>query len=622
MKIKMKLNEAKFENLSKDRQRKLKEIHTQIQFLEQLITERLNVKALEQFAENQKYGKDTDEYKQIMQVYHNDKLDPRIQSSLGISDYPTWKEDDFTDYDANTYKDYVICSGPKSKDSVKDFIDNICMNTNNKRRAIDTIILFGKADQPSGSNSNKDNYFNYLVTGENLYGKYKVECFLNNSDDQDNTNDLLHYTLNITQRPAYNDPPRTKKVDVYQFINCPQLSNLSVNAKDLLLNIAHRKPEMVAFQDDSGFSSAASLLLSFRIINKFYIIASGSDEKIKENLMREFRNFRNKRPGVLQTKETFIQAISFAFDLQQRYLLRAKENVVSDAPRSHETSDEDYDSNASINSSPSFSSSTSSSPTSTSSIIAESTLLVSSRSAYLPTLSIPIHKAEVDNKGELSSILGKSPPTPPFLLSPRGNYKIRTVGIIVTCDTKSIPAAELRRLLMHQGNIAIHMIDIGVKPVEPKPFPIAIETSELLLDDAPDLIVLGTINRPAAMNHIKQGIQSKILKIHEQIPFDVIIGFGGTTGSEIAVTAMRKLPQTVRKVLITTAPEIYKDDDIYCIKPHCDIGNMLNEPLNKSILDAVIYVQGSFNVVEKNSPKIDHKMSVPRLPTLGITQFQ
>ena len=244
----MQSTEVTIEQLSEVQQQRIRNINIQFKFLEHLRRERLDEDVLRQFADRQTYGKETDEYKEIMQAYVADSMDPRLQSKCRMPEFPTWKESDFNECDANTYKDYVICSGPDSEDSVRNFLENVCMQTSNtKRRSVDTIVIFGTPDDNFEGRLEERNYYNYLLNAKR-YGRYKVETKLLGDNT---TDDVNHYQLTVTYVPGDSTPSWFRKFDVYRFNtnNRDNLLNLSPNSKNLLIRIAHKKPESVVLQD-------------------------------------------------------------------------------------------------------------------------------------------------------------------------------------------------------------------------------------------------------------------------------------------------------------------------------------------------------------------------------------
>lgn len=329
-------------------------IDCQINMLDKL-WESLTPEILNDFANKQPCGKYSDEYKSIKQLKDVDPSNIKLQQNCRLSEYPSYFDVTFPDYNANLHKGYIICEGPdpSKQNAIYHFITNVLMNK--LRPKVDTIIVSGMPDDHfSYPYEHLLNYANYIPSepGESLDGGGGYVILRKEPKKDLSTAGIEHICLEIMF--AQNGITESKELEVFRFNKNPDLKRAKITEQDipLMCNIALREPERIAFHCGAGLSRSVSKLLMIII---FKHLPYGISKCIKGGIVdtigflnsvaNEFKQIRITRPGAIGNNDLLIEAIKLAIQVYKEKLVlqRGKINITnnkrsfngSDSPRKH-----------------------------------------------------------------------------------------------------------------------------------------------------------------------------------------------------------------------------------------------------------------------------------------------
>ena len=180
-------------------------------------------------------------------------------------------------------------------------------------------------------------------------------------------------------------------------------------------------------------------------------------------------------------------------------------------------------------------------------------------------------------------------------------YKV--IGIISTMDTKSLECAFLKKCIEELGYRTM-IIDVGVMGAPQ----IKTDLSREMIAQAGgrDLKELQEnaetgADRTDATEAMIDGVTELLPEAYEQGSVHGLIGLGGSTGSSLALEAMRALPRGVPKLLLTTVLDLqYVDDEdeISLFQSPCDILG-LNSMLRNALSQAAGAITGMMEAALK-----------------------
>jgi uncharacterized protein (UPF0261 family) len=196
-----------------------------------------------------------------------------------------------------------------------------------------------------------------------------------------------------------------------------------------------------------------------------------------------------------------------------------------------------------------------------------------------------------------------------------------SVCIIGAFDTKAQEYTALRSLLIKQG-FEIYAIDIGVFSNKVA-FPIAVETASYISNLSE---IRQKKDRPLAIITVKKGLTSKIREFYQAGRFSAVIGMGGTNGTEIITAAMRKLPDQLPKICISTVAQhdnwrYTKTSSVVLINPIVDISCDVNRRLLAVMHQTVGMLAGMITHLENSlvTTESQHKNFIVAISQFGTS---
>jgi hypothetical protein len=172
----------------------------------------------------------------------------------------------------------------------------------------------------------------------------------------------------------------------------------------------------------------------------------------------------------------------------------------------------------------------------------------------------------------------------------------KTIGIVSTMDTKGEECAFLKNQIEKLGCKTL-IIDVGVMG-EPQ-IKSDITREEIAKAGGEELADLqeaakAGAERAGATEVMVEGVEELLADAYEKGSLHAMVGLGGSTGSSIAVEAMRAIPSDAPKLLLTTVADLQDVDDedgIAVFQTPCDIMGM-NSILKNSLSQAVGAILG------------------------------
>jgi len=172
----------------------------------------------------------------------------------------------------------------------------------------------------------------------------------------------------------------------------------------------------------------------------------------------------------------------------------------------------------------------------------------------------------------------------------------KTIGIISTMDTKGEECAFLKNQIEKHGHKTL-IIDVGVMG-EPR-IKTDITREEIAKaggEELPDLqeAAKAGSDRAEATEVMIEGVEELLANAYKDGRLHAMVGLGGSTGSSIAIEAMRALPQEAPKLLLTTVADLQDVDDedgIAVLQTPCDIMG-LNSILKNTLSQAAGAIAG------------------------------
>lgn len=313
----------------------VEQINTQLLLLLELKM-RLSAELLQQFASKQPYGINSDEYKTIKRLKEIDPANIRLQKNCRLAEYPSYYEETIPNYNGNVYKGYIVCEGPdpEKNDAVERFLANIVMNK--YHAGLDTIIVSGLPnDHFSKPYEHILNYANYIpvdISDSKVYGDFIVTR--KQSSTNRSTPGIEHICLEI-KRQQYGVTV-TKQLEVFRFVRNPDLARAQITQDDmsLLLEVALRNPNRIAFHCGAGLSRSVSKLLMFiifKILNEDLLQFVKKDrvdiDIFLNKIANEYQRIRVHRPGAIGNNDLLSEAITQALELRLMELKAQKRNL-------------------------------------------------------------------------------------------------------------------------------------------------------------------------------------------------------------------------------------------------------------------------------------------------------
>lgn len=164
--------------------------------------------------------------------------------------------------------------------------------------------------------------------------------------------------------------------------------------------------------------------------------------------------------------------------------------------------------------------------------------------------------------------------------------KRKRISVLCTLDTKGEHAAFIKTILEGRGHEVV-LIDIGVLG-EPG-MPPTISRRELATAAGVDLDkLIVSKDRGAALAAMSAGAKKVVTTLYREGALDGILGLGGGSGTAVSTAAMRALPVSVPKVMISTMAATAKaasyvgTRDIVMVNTITDIIGM--NPILRSVL--------------------------------------
>ncbi len=138
-----------------------------------------------------------------------------------------------------------------------------------------------------------------------------------------------------------------------------------------------------------------------------------------------------------------------------------------------------------------------------------------------------------------------------------------TVGILSTMDTKGRECAYLKERIEEIG-YSTFIIDVGVMG-EPQ-IKTDLTREEIAAAGGKELGDLireaeAGADRAEATGVMIEGVTRLMGKAHEEGKLHALVGLGGSTGSSIALEAMKALPSGVPRLMLTTVLDLQDVDD-------------------------------------------------------------
>jgi uncharacterized protein (UPF0261 family) len=152
----------------------------------------------------------------------------------------------------------------------------------------------------------------------------------------------------------------------------------------------------------------------------------------------------------------------------------------------------------------------------------------------------------------------------------------KTIGILSTMDTKGKESGFLKNEIEKRG-FGTFIIDVGVMG-EPQ-IKTDLTREEIARAGGKELEDLireadEGADRADATEVMIQGVKRLIAKAHEENKLHALVGLGGSTGSSIALEAMRELPADAPRLMLTTVldlQDVENEDNIALFQSPCDI---------------------------------------------------
>lgn len=164
--------------------------------------------------------------------------------------------------------------------------------------------------------------------------------------------------------------------------------------------------------------------------------------------------------------------------------------------------------------------------------------------------------------------------------------KRKRIAVLCTLDTKGEHAAFIKTILEGRGHEVV-LVDIGVLG-EPG-LPPTISRRELASAAGADLDkLIASKDRGAALAAMSSGAEKVVTTLYREGALDGILGLGGGSGTAVSTAAMRALPVSVPKVMISTMAATAKvasyvgTHDIVMVNTITDIIGM--NPILRSVL--------------------------------------
>jgi uncharacterized protein (UPF0261 family) len=154
--------------------------------------------------------------------------------------------------------------------------------------------------------------------------------------------------------------------------------------------------------------------------------------------------------------------------------------------------------------------------------------------------------------------------------------KRKRIGIVSTMDTKGEECAFLKEQIERLGYHVV-VIDVGV--MGEARISTDISRQQIACAGGRELEKLreaarAGADRTDATKVMIEGVKKLLAEAYKEGRVDGLIGLGGSTGSSIAVEAMRALPVGVPKLIVTTVLDLLDvevEDTIALFQSPCDI---------------------------------------------------
>lgn len=185
-----------------------------------------------------------------------------------------------------------------------------------------------------------------------------------------------------------------------------------------------------------------------------------------------------------------------------------------------------------------------------------------------------------------------------------------TIAVMGTLDTKRAEYQYLCDKIREQGAVPL-LIDVSAKGSRGEA---DITSEEIAAWGGGDGRQLSALSRSAALSVMTAGAQAKLAQLIDQGRIDGIISLGGSGGTELAASVMRRLPLGFPKVLVSTlgsSPSIAAHvggHDIFVLHSVADVSGI------NSITQAV-FTQGAGAVVgaARAVAAMEHHSQKPRI---------
>ncbi|MEQ1824926.1 MAG: Tm-1-like ATP-binding domain-containing protein [Pirellula sp.] len=184
-----------------------------------------------------------------------------------------------------------------------------------------------------------------------------------------------------------------------------------------------------------------------------------------------------------------------------------------------------------------------------------------------------------------------------------------TVFVIATCDTKGTEAAFVRDRL-RQLNLPSMLIDVSCS--HSATFPADVSRDEILQSESLDA------DRGRAVERMATSVSNWFGDQQAHSKVSGVIGLGGSAGTTIATTAMRRLPIDIPKIMISTLASSnvrpwVADKNIYMFNSIVDIAGL--NRISRLILDDAVRAMAGLVTIPKELTTRNER------PVIAATMF-
>ncbi len=184
----------------------------------------------------------------------------------------------------------------------------------------------------------------------------------------------------------------------------------------------------------------------------------------------------------------------------------------------------------------------------------------------------------------------------------------KTVAVMATFDTKSEECLYLKDLIQNLG-LDVLLIDVSGNSNHNSPCDIT--NTEIATIGAKKEIDLTALKRNEALTIIKKGATDKVLQLIKENKINGIISLGGSGGTDLSATVMRKLPIGFPKLIISTlgsSPTIaghVGGQDIIILNSVCDVAglNSITKAVFTQGAGAIVGAVNAVGLIEKENEK-------------------